>query len=89
MVFLTEAYNDIEADIICGLLKTRGIQYEKLHRGPYQGLGVIMGQEIGVTVMVLPEQLAEARLLLEKELPDGDADSDLNGYGNGDGDGDG
>ncbi|MFY9113623.1 MAG: hypothetical protein WAO23_00055 [Dethiobacteria bacterium] len=55
-VFLIEAFNDTEADIICGLLETYDIPTRREYTGPYKGLKVVFGQEIGVVIMV-PEKL--------------------------------
>ncbi|NLZ28016.1 MAG: hypothetical protein GX887_03490 [Firmicutes bacterium] len=66
-VFLTEAYNDTEADIICSLLATFDIPTRKEYTGPYKGLKVVFGQEIGVVVMV-PEKLwASAREIITSD----------------------
>ena len=44
------------ADIICGLLETYDIPTRREYTGPYKGLKVVFGQEIGVVIMV-PEKL--------------------------------
>ncbi len=63
-VFLTEAYNETEANVICGFLQTHEIPTQKEFHGPFSGLRVIMGEEIGVSIMVPEELLPRARALL-------------------------
>ncbi|NLI70967.1 MAG: hypothetical protein GX364_08905 [Firmicutes bacterium] len=63
-VLLTEAYNDTEADIICSLLATFDIPARKEYTGPYKGLKVVFGQEIGVEIMVPENLLISAREII-------------------------
>lgn len=64
-VFLLEAYDDTEADIIMGFLESHGIPSKKKYKGPYSGLKVIMGKELGVSILVPPDMEGRSRELLE------------------------
>lgn len=64
-VLLVEAFNDVEADIICGMLETNGIPAKKEDRDSLSGaMRVIGGQATEVQVMVPLELLDKARKLL-------------------------
>lgn len=64
-VFLVEAFNDVEADIICGMLETNGIPTRKEDRDSITGaFRVIGGQAMEVQVKVPRELLDKARELL-------------------------
>ncbi len=66
-VFLIEATNETEADIICGFLQTHEVPAKKEYSGPFSGLKVIMGQEVGVISIMVPSNLKSlARDLLEE-----------------------
>lgn len=63
-VFLVEAYNDVEADIILGLLESAGIPARKAD-DPFTGaMRVIGGQAYEVRIMVPVNLLEQARALL-------------------------
>jgi hypothetical protein len=65
-VVLIEAENDIEAEIICGMLTENGIPVRKADSSPYTGaLRVIGGMAYEVVIMVPDSFAKEARILLE------------------------
>ncbi len=66
-VFLTEVFNEVEADIISGFLESEEIPVKKEYTGPFPGLKVIFGQESGFSLMVPEEHLKRAQKLLEEE----------------------
>jgi hypothetical protein len=71
-VFLVEAFNDIEAEIICGMLKAAGIPARKEDSDAYAGaLRVIAGQAMEVQVKVPGRLLERARALLRSLDTDG------------------
>ena len=67
LVFL---YNEMEADIVTGLLETEGIPVVKT----YKGMGILhkvyTGKATGVDLFVPREKLELARKLLEDEFKD-------------------
>lgn len=63
---LTEAYNDVEADILVAVLRSRDIPAEKREKGFLAGMRVIMGQAYGIDVLVPERLLAEAREALRR-----------------------
>ncbi len=65
--YLTDAFNEIEADIICGLLESENIPVKKEYNGPYPGLKVILGQESGFSIMVPAAYRQRARDLLANQ----------------------
>jgi len=74
LVTLTVVGNELEAEVLCGLLRTNGIACSHQSTGaeaaPYGSdfAGVLYGQGATTAVLVEEEQLDEARKL----LPDGD-----------------
>lgn len=77
-VILMESINETEADIICGLLESGGIQTRKKETGPFAGLRVIMGQAQSVQVCVRQEDFKRAKVILTKagELAAEDRDNE-------------
>ncbi len=68
---LVEAYNDVEADIICGFLQEKGIPAKKADSSPYTGaMRIIGGQAMEVHVLVPGSFLQEASELLLEIDPD-------------------
>lgn len=64
-VFLVEAYNDLEAEIICGALRSAGIPAVKEDSDPFTGaMRVVTGQAMEVQVKVPRTYLEQARTLL-------------------------
>jgi len=62
---LVEAANDIEADIICGLLQEKGIPARKADSSPYTGaMRVIGGMAVEVQILVPESFLDQAKELL-------------------------
>ncbi len=58
-MFLVEADNDLEADIICGFLQEKGVPTQKTDSSPYTGaMRVIGGQAVEVQILV-PETFRE------------------------------
>ena len=66
-VFLTEVFNEVEADIVIGFLESEEIPVKKEYTGPFPGLKVIFGQESGFSIMVPADYLQRAKKLLEEE----------------------
>lgn len=64
-VFLTEATNDVEADIICGFLTDNNIPARTADSSPYTGaMRVIGGLAYEVNILVPEPFLEEAKKLL-------------------------
>ncbi len=63
-IFLTDAFNEIEADIICGVLETNDIPVKKEYP-TYTGIKVIFGQAMNVSIMVPGQFYDRAKVLLE------------------------
>ena len=64
-VLLTEATNDVEADIICGFLKDNNIPAKTADSSPYTGaMRVIGGLAYEVSILVPEPFLDEAKKLL-------------------------
>ncbi len=64
-VLLTEATNDVEADIICGFLKDNNIPTRTADSSPYTGaMRVIGGLAYEVNILVPEPFLEEAKKLL-------------------------
>ena len=64
-VFLVEAFNDVEAEIISGLLQTSGIPSRKEDHDSLAGaMRVYGGQAYGIRIMVPEPQLDKARAVL-------------------------
>ncbi len=64
-VVLTEALNDLEAEIITGFLKEQGIPAQKSDSSPYTGaMRVIGGMAPEVQILVPETFFAEARALI-------------------------
>jgi transposase len=70
-VVLTEASDDLEADIIIGFLRDRGVPAEKADSSPYTGaMRVISGMAIEVQVIV-PEKFYDEAIQLIDNLEGG------------------
>ncbi len=68
-VFLIQAVNDLEAEIICGLLREASIPVQRKDGDPLIGfMRVVGGQSGDVDIFVPPELLARARSLLTATL---------------------
>ncbi len=67
-VFLIEATNETEADIICGFLQAHEVPAKKEYSGPFSGLKVVMGQEVGVISIFVPSNLKSFGRELLKEI---------------------
>lgn len=65
LVHLVQVYNDVEADIVEGLLKDCGIDSIRKYRGAKGYMKVIMGTALGVDIFVKPEDYKEAKEILE------------------------
>jgi hypothetical protein len=64
-VFLAEAFNDVEAEIICGLLQASGIPCRKEDRDSLTGaMRVIGGLAYEIRIMVPKPLLKQAQALL-------------------------
>ena len=63
--FLTDAFNEVEADIICGVLETNEIPFKKEYP-TFTGIKVIFGQATDVTIMVPRQYLERAKELLKE-----------------------
>lgn len=64
-VFLLQVYNDVEADIVEGLLSQYNIQTIKKYRGNKSFLKTLMGTVIGVDVFVKSRDYKEAKEIVE------------------------
>jgi hypothetical protein len=65
-VFLVEADDDIEAEIICGFLQEKGIPARTADSSPYTGaMRVIGGLAVEVRILVPQPFLEQARELLK------------------------
>ncbi len=74
-VQLLEAFNDVEAEIICGLLQSANIPCRKADRDALAGaMRVIGGQAYEIRIMVPQRLLPQARLLLRSATEIGDQD---------------
>lgn len=63
--FLMQAYDDLEAGIVCGLLETAAIPVRRKDHNPLAGgLRVIVGQAYEIDIYVPPELLLRARAIL-------------------------
>lgn len=67
----TEAYNDIEADIILAVLRSRGIPALKREKEFTTGIRVIMGQAYGVDLLLPLHLFEEAREVLKQAQKEG------------------
>ncbi|MEA4961936.1 hypothetical protein SDC9_190026 [bioreactor metagenome] len=75
LVHLVQVYNDIEADIVEGLLKDYGIVSIKRYKGTKGYMKVIMGTALGVDIFVKPEDYKQAKEILENiDINDDDLD---------------
>ena len=63
--FLMQAYNDVEAGIVCGLLETAQIPVRRKESDPLSGsMRVVGGQAYEIDLYVPEEMLLRARDLL-------------------------
>ena len=63
--YLVQVYNDVEADILEGLLKEHNITVIKRYRGNKGFLRTIMGTVLGVDILVSSEDYEDAKKILE------------------------
>lgn len=66
-VFLLQASNEIEADIVLSLLQHSGVPAKKMYRSAAAGLRTVMGQALDVDLYVPSELLREAHRVLEEK----------------------
>ena len=64
-VFLLQVYNDVEADIVEGLLSQYNIPVIKKYRGNRSFIKTIMGTVLGVDVFVRAEDFKAAKDIVE------------------------
>lgn len=64
-VHLLQVYNDVEADIVEGLLAQYNISVLKKYRGSKSFLKVIMGTVLGVDIFVKAQDFKEAKEIIE------------------------
>ncbi len=64
-VFLLQVYNDVEADIVEGLLSQYNIPIIKKYRGNKSFIKTIMGTVLGVDVFVRAEDFKAAKDIVE------------------------
>lgn len=62
---LTTARNDLEAEMISGLLRGAEIPFQHRYKGINQYLKIIMGPVVAVEIWVPEERLAEALAMIE------------------------
>lgn len=55
--FLVEVFNDVEADIVCGLLQSAGIPCRKEDSDPLIGAMRVIGGQAFVIQILVPERL--------------------------------
>lgn len=67
-VYLMSTYNDVEADIVIGLLNNYGIKAIKQYSGPYQYLKVYMGTAFNVKILVPESLLNQAKEIIENTV---------------------
>ncbi|SHI41915.1 putative signal transducing protein [Lutispora thermophila] len=65
LVHLVQVFNDVEADIVEGLLKDCGIVSIRKYKGAKGYMKVVMGTAMGVDIYVKPEDYKEAKEILE------------------------
>ncbi len=64
-VFLLQVYNDVEADIVEGLMSQYNIQVVKRYRGNKSFMKTLMGTVLGVDIFVKAQELKEAKEIVE------------------------
>lgn len=62
---LLSALNDLEADMICGLLENEGILTQRKYSGINQYLKIVMGPVVEVEIWVPYDRITEARQIIE------------------------
>ncbi|NLN47566.1 MAG: hypothetical protein GX154_00370 [Clostridiales bacterium] len=75
-VFLLQVYNDVEADIVEGLLSQYNIKTVKRYRGNKSFIKTIMGTVLGVDIFVKSRDLKEAKDIIA-DMDMGDSNNDL------------
>ncbi|MCL6447774.1 MAG: DUF2007 domain-containing protein [Armatimonadetes bacterium] len=73
---LTTAHNDLEAEMIGGLLRGAEIPFQRRYKSINQYLKIIMGPVVAVEIWVPEEQLAEALALLESFSKDNNGENE-------------
>ncbi len=70
-IFLVEAFNDVEAEIVSGLLQASGIPFRKEDQDSLAGaMRVYGGQGYGIRIMVPAPLLEKARDILRSAEED-------------------
>ncbi|NLM43093.1 MAG: DUF2007 domain-containing protein [Clostridiales bacterium] len=72
LVHLVQVYNDLEADIVEGLLKDHGIVAIRKYKGTKGYMKVIMGTALGVDIYVKPDDYKVAKEILENTSLEGE-----------------
>ncbi len=62
---LLTAHNDLEAEMICGLLNGEGIPTQRRYKGVDQYLKIIMGPVVAVEIWVPEEHIEEALAIVK------------------------
>lgn len=65
LVHLVEVYNEIEADIVEGLLEENGIPSIRKYKGTQGYMKVLLGTSLGVDIFVDPKDYEQAKEVLE------------------------
>ncbi len=74
--FLMQAFNDIEAEIVCGLLREASIPVRRKDSDPLSGaMRVVGGQAYEIDIFVPQKMLPRARALLAEVLREGALDN--------------
>lgn len=60
-----DAANDIEADMICTLLKNEGIMTQRKYKGANSYLKILMGPIVHTEIWVPAEKAEEASLIIK------------------------
>ncbi|WP_461369795.1 putative signal transducing protein [Candidatus Darwinibacter acetoxidans] len=64
--FLMQAFNDLEAEIVCGLLREASIPVRRKDSDPLAGaMRVVGGQAYEIDILVPRQMLPQARALLD------------------------
>lgn len=81
LVHLIEVYNEVEADIVEGLLMENGIPSIKKYKGTKGYMKILLGTPLGVDIFVDPKDYEQAKEILESM----DANDDNLDYSHNDG----
>jgi len=71
LVHLIQVFNDVEADIVEGLLKEHGIVCVRKYKGSRGYMKVVMGTALGVDIYVKPEDYKTAKEIIENTSLEG------------------